>query len=137
MGAIIAHSAASAYRSGFTSLLFKCSNTVPTPLPEPRNRAPTAPACPRPLNSATLPIRCRVPMHTAAAPKTLALPLSSKARRTKEAPISYLIATGLRNPGLINLAAGLVDPLTLPVQECEAITHRIFSDKTRGRAALQ
>ena len=65
------------------------------------------------------------------------LALSAKALRTKEQPISYLIATALRNPGLINLAAGLVDPLTLPVQECEAITRRIFSDKSRGRAALQ
>lgn len=57
--------------------------------------------------------------------------------RTKEQPISYLIATALRTPGLINLAAGLVDPLTLPVKECEAITRRIFSDKARGRVALQ
>ncbi|HEY2585303.1 MAG TPA: PLP-dependent aminotransferase family protein [Tepidisphaeraceae bacterium] len=65
------------------------------------------------------------------------LPLSAKALRTKEQPISYLIATALRTPGLINLAAGLVDPLTLPVKECEAITHRIFSDKARGRVALQ
>jgi 2-aminoadipate transaminase len=63
--------------------------------------------------------------------------LSAKALRTKEQPISYLIATALRTPGLINLAAGLVDPLTLPVKECEAITHRIFSDKARGRVALQ
>src|SRR5437588_6855350 len=65
------------------------------------------------------------------------LPLSSKARRTREQPISYLIATALRNPGLINLAAGLVDPLTLPVEACKKITERIFSDHARGRAALQ
>jgi 2-aminoadipate transaminase len=63
--------------------------------------------------------------------------LSAKAVRTKEQPISYLIATALRNPGLINLAAGLVDPLTLPVKECEEITRRIFSDVGRGRSALQ
>jgi 2-aminoadipate transaminase len=76
-------------------------------------------------------------MHSEAPVHPLRLSLSAKALRTKEQPISYLIATALRNPGLINLAAGLVDPLTLPVQECESITHRIFSDKTRGRAALQ
>jgi len=64
-------------------------------------------------------------------------PFSAKALRTKEQPISYLINTALRNPGLINLAAGLVDPLTLPVQECEAITRRLFSDKALGRKALQ
>src|SRR5258707_7877304 len=76
-------------------------------------------------------------MHATADSKTLALALSSKARRTKEAPISYLIATALRNPGLINLAAGLVDPLTLPVEACAKITQRLFADTTRGRAALQ
>src|SRR5258708_1999287 len=76
-------------------------------------------------------------MHTAAAPKTLALPLSSKARRTKEAPISTLTAPALRTPGLITRAAGLVDPLTLPVEACAKITQRLFADTTRGRAALQ
>jgi 2-aminoadipate transaminase len=65
------------------------------------------------------------------------LPLSTKARRTREQPISFLIETALRNPGLINLAAGLVDPLTLPVDECAEITRRILSDPSRGRAALQ
>lgn len=57
--------------------------------------------------------------------------------RTREQPISYLIATVMRTPGLINLAAGLVDPLTLPVEECRDITYRMFSDRTRGRVVLQ
>jgi 2-aminoadipate transaminase len=65
------------------------------------------------------------------------LPLSSKARRTPEQPISFLVSEAVRNPQLINLAAGLVDPLTLPVRECEAIAKRIFSDTARGRSALQ
>lgn len=76
-------------------------------------------------------------MHRQDIPQSQRLPLSAKALRTKEQPISYLIATALRTPGLINLAAGLVDPLTLPVKECETITQRIFSDKSRGRVALQ
>jgi 2-aminoadipate transaminase len=76
-------------------------------------------------------------MHRQNASQSQRLPLSTKALRTKEQPISYLIATALRTPGLINLAAGLVDPLTLPVKECGAITNRIFSDKSRGRVALQ
>lgn len=76
-------------------------------------------------------------MHRQDIPQSQRLPLSAKALRTKEQPISYLIATALRTPGLINLAAGLVDPLTLPVKECETITQRIFSDKARGRVALQ
>ena len=65
------------------------------------------------------------------------LTLSTKSRRTKEQPISYLIATALRTPGLINLAAGLVDASTLPVEECAEITSRLFSDPARGQAALQ
>jgi 2-aminoadipate transaminase len=76
-------------------------------------------------------------MHAAAEQKPLALPLSSKAMRTKEAPISYLIAMALRNPGVINLAAGLVDPSTLPVEACGRIAAKIFGDPVRGRAALQ
>lgn len=76
-------------------------------------------------------------MHVSIDAKPLGLSLSSKARRTKEAPISYLIATALRNPGLINLAAGLVDPFTLPVEACRQITARILSDPARGRVALQ
>jgi 2-aminoadipate transaminase len=72
-----------------------------------------------------------------ATPQPQLLPLSAKARRTREQPISYLINEALRNPRLINLAAGLVDPLTLPVAECEQITRRIFADTHRGRRALQ
>ena len=73
-------------------------------------------------------------------PETYTLPglsLSSKSVRTREQPISFLIAEALRNPRLINLAAGLVDPLTLPVEDCDAITRRLFSDVARGRCALQ
>src|SRR5690348_15972984 len=76
-------------------------------------------------------------MSSSSASNPPPLPLSSKARRTREQPISFLIATALHNPGLINLAAGLVDPLTLPVEECREITQRIFSDVPRARTALQ
>lgn len=76
-------------------------------------------------------------METHSNQPTAPLPLSSKARRTREQPISFLIEMALRNPGLINLAAGLVDPLTLPVDECAEITRRILSDTGRARAALQ
>jgi len=70
-------------------------------------------------------------------PAPAELPLSAKARRTVEQPISYLISEVMKNPRLINLAAGLVDAATLPVAECDAITRRIFADPARGRAALQ
>jgi 2-aminoadipate transaminase len=65
------------------------------------------------------------------------LSLSAKARRTAEQPISFLIATALHNPGLINFAAGLVDPRTLPVEPTAAIARAILGDPQRGRAALQ
>ncbi len=67
----------------------------------------------------------------------LPLSLSTKALRTREQPISFLIAMALHNPHLINLAAGLVDPLTLPVEECRSITQQLLGDVDRGRAALQ
>src|SRR5688572_306079 len=67
----------------------------------------------------------------------LGLALSSKARRTREAPISALIAAALGNPDLISFAAGLVDPLTLPAEECLEITRRLFSDRGRAQVALQ
>src|SRR5688500_16134646 len=65
------------------------------------------------------------------------LVLSAKARRTREAPISALIAAAVANPDLISLAAGLVDPNTLPVEECAEITKRLFSDRSRGQSVLQ
>jgi 2-aminoadipate transaminase len=65
------------------------------------------------------------------------LPLSAKAARTLEQPISFLINAAMANPNLINFAAGLVDPLTLPVAECAAITRDLFADPARARVALQ
>jgi len=65
------------------------------------------------------------------------LPLSAKAQRTGEQPISFLMAAAMADPALINLAAGLVDPLTLPVEAVRQITAGIFSDTAKARAALQ
>lgn len=67
----------------------------------------------------------------------MGLNLSCKARRTGEQPISFLVSYAMGNPGIINFAAGLVDPLTLPVQPCAAITKKIFSDVKLGRTTLQ
>jgi len=63
--------------------------------------------------------------------------LSAKAKRTQESPISALIAAAVADPNLISFAAGLVDPLTLPVDECAAITRKIFADRPRAQTALQ
>ncbi len=62
------------------------------------------------------------------------LGLSAKARRTGEQPISFLMAAALGDPKLINFAAGLVDPLTLPVEATRQIVNTIFADDAgRGR----
>lgn len=65
------------------------------------------------------------------------LALSHKALRTHEQPISYLIAAALENPQLVNLAAGLVDPFTLPTEGTARLVGKIMSCEERGRGALQ
>src|SRR4051812_17921771 len=65
------------------------------------------------------------------------LSLSSKAKRTREQPISYLISAVMGKPDMISFAAGLVDEESLPVEEVREITRRIFSDTVSARAALQ
>jgi len=47
------------------------------------------------------------------------------------------MAMAIQNPSLINFAAGFVDSATLPVEECAAITRRIFSHPAQGQTALQ
>src|SRR3989440_12302749 len=65
------------------------------------------------------------------------LGFSAKARRPREAPISALSAAAVADLNLISFAAGLVDPLTLPVDECATITQKIFADRSRAQTALQ
>jgi len=76
-------------------------------------------------------------MDKAEQPNLPPISLSAKAKRTQEAPISALIAAAVADPSLISFAAGLVDPLTLPVDECAAITQKIFADRPRAQTALQ
>jgi 2-aminoadipate transaminase len=68
---------------------------------------------------------------------SLPIHFSAKAKRTREQPISYLIAIAKANANLISFAAGLVDPVTLPADETLAITTRLLSDKARAREVLQ
>lgn len=74
-------------------------------------------------------------MNRLTAPQTL--PLSRKALRTQDQPISYLIEAVMSNPALINLAAGLVDDATLPVESTRHLAETILGDTARGRLALQ
>ena len=65
------------------------------------------------------------------------LPFSGKSLRTTDSPISYFIQKALDNPGLISLAAGLVDEASLPCEEVAAAVVAIMADPATGRAALQ
>jgi 2-aminoadipate transaminase len=63
--------------------------------------------------------------------------LSELARRTADPPISWLMKVALAKPGLISLAAGFTDDLTLPVEETRAVLDEIFASPKAARAALQ
>jgi 2-aminoadipate transaminase len=65
------------------------------------------------------------------------LALSAKALRVADAPISTLIRLALENPGLISLAAGLVDESSLPLEEVAHAAALVLADPDTARAALQ
>ncbi len=67
----------------------------------------------------------------------LDFPFSSKALRTEEQPISFLMAMAVTNPDLISLAAGLVDYASLPTEETRQLLTEILSDRQSGQIALQ
>jgi 2-aminoadipate transaminase len=76
-------------------------------------------------------------MPTQQSSNPLPLPLSAKARRTTEQPISFLMAAAIGRKDLISFAAGLVDEPSLPVDEVRTITARLFADPARARSVLQ
>lgn len=63
--------------------------------------------------------------------------LSQRARRTTSAPIGYLITKAMQTPGLISLAAGLVDYESLPGEATAALAAELLGDVARARPALQ
>jgi 2-aminoadipate transaminase len=63
--------------------------------------------------------------------------LSTRAYQTEDQPISYFMQQAVENPNLISLAAGLVDPDSLPAAEVQAALDEILSDPNSARAALQ
>jgi 2-aminoadipate transaminase len=65
------------------------------------------------------------------------LALSAKALRATDSPISTLIRLALENPGLVNLAAGLVDESSLPQREVAAAAADLLARPDAARAALQ
>ena len=63
--------------------------------------------------------------------------LSRRSHRTADAPISYFMQQAVENPHLISLAAGLVDPVSLPAAEVAAAVADILGRPEAARAALQ
>ncbi len=65
------------------------------------------------------------------------LPLSVQATRTTDSPISYFIRKAIETPGLVSLAAGLVDEPSLPAADVAEATAALMADPATARAALQ
>ena len=65
------------------------------------------------------------------------VPLSAASTRTEPPVISEFMQTALANPGLISLAAGFVDQLSLPHHDTARIASEILGDPVEGRRALQ
>ena len=65
------------------------------------------------------------------------VPFSERALRTADQPITYFMRQAVENPYLISLAAGLVDPVSLPAAEVAAAVEAVLSRPESARAALQ
>jgi 2-aminoadipate transaminase len=68
---------------------------------------------------------------------TAPLELSTRAQQTEEPPISYFMQQAVENPQIISLAAGLVDPVSLPADEVRAVVNDLLRDPAAAQAALQ
>jgi 2-aminoadipate transaminase len=66
-----------------------------------------------------------------------AVHFSARAARTADQPISYFMQQAVENPQLISLAAGLVDPVSLPAAEVRAALDELLSRPESAQAALQ
>lgn len=62
---------------------------------------------------------------------------SDCSQRTTDQPISYFMQQAVENPNLISLAAGLVDPESLPADAIEEAFDYLLSRPQKARAALQ
>jgi 2-aminoadipate transaminase len=62
---------------------------------------------------------------------------SGKSLRTADQPISYFMQQAVENPNLISLAAGLVDPASLPAAEIRHALNTLLGQPASARAALQ
>lgn len=68
---------------------------------------------------------------------TKSVPFSSRSLRTQDSPISYFVQKAIETPGLISLAAGLVDESAFPSEEISSVVTELMADPKAARAALQ
>jgi len=68
---------------------------------------------------------------------TVPFRLSTRATQTHDQPISYFMQQAVENPHLISLAAGLVDPGSLPAAEVREVMDELLGDAASAQAALQ
>ena len=71
------------------------------------------------------------------APNSPQTRLSRRAHLAGGQPISELMAQALAHPDLISLAAGFVDPATLPVEPTREAFQALWADENVARSALQ
>lgn len=62
---------------------------------------------------------------------------ASMAQRASEQAIGFLIQQGIENADCLSLAAGFVDPVTLPVDLVCRTTANLFAEASVGQSALQ
>lgn len=67
----------------------------------------------------------------------LPIPLSCRSGRTGDSPITLYVRKAAETPGMISLAAGLVDEGSFPVPEIRTVVTELMSDPTTAKAALQ
>ena len=67
----------------------------------------------------------------------LPVPLSQQAQRTADSPITWFIQQAVENPRFVSLAAGLVDPVTLPAAEVAEAVAYLMARPELAQAALQ
>jgi 2-aminoadipate transaminase len=68
---------------------------------------------------------------------TVPFRLSTRATQTHDQPISYFMQQAVENPDLISLAAGLVDPCSLPAAEVREVLDELLADPVAAQSALQ
>lgn len=75
--------------------------------------------------------------HPSAETQNCPIPLSQRWEWGSRQAISFLMQQGAENPGVLSLAAGLVDAATLPGELTSTLATELLADPRQARTALQ